>query len=240
MEMADYSVLEAELSEILNLSRRPVMLAFRDTAPAGVPKFAGAEPSGCSFWRLAAKGMTFYTSPRDHANCVIGSYTYNYDLPTGRDGDLEEALARLSSLGGIGIKDIAAIPRMKKSPPIVIYSPLGDTPVDPDLVVFVTRPMSAMLLQEAALRSGIGMELASFGAPSCMSLTTALGQGMVTSAGCLGNRIYADLGDDELYVLVAGRFLGRIADAVQYIAESSRKLKQFHRERRRGLSASPE
>jgi uncharacterized protein (DUF169 family) len=107
--------------------------------------------------------------------------------------------------------------------------------MDPDLVIFVARPMQAMVLQEAALRTGIGLQISLFGRPTCMSLATALTQGMVTSAGCLGNRVYTGLSEDELYVLVPGKVLQRIADAVQEIAESNSKIAEYHHERRRSL-----
>jgi uncharacterized protein (DUF169 family) len=240
MEMLDYSIMETKLIRTLGLSRRPVVLAFRDTPPVGISKFAGREPSGCSFWRLAAQGMTFYTIPQDHANCALGSYAYNYDLSPDCEQELENTFSQLASSGYIQIGDISAIPRLKIAPPIVIYSPLGETPIDPDLVVFVIRPMPAMILQEAALRMGIAMELSRLGAPTCMSLTIALNQGMVSSTGCWGNRIFVDLGDDELYVLLAGNCLQKIVDAIQGISESNQKLKEYHRERQRILRASLE
>ena len=62
--MVDYGNIEQRLSETLGLPRRPIAVTFRDTPPMGVPKFTGTEPSGCSFWRLAAEGRTFYTVHR--------------------------------------------------------------------------------------------------------------------------------------------------------------------------------
>ncbi len=233
--MVDYSILEIRLREALGLSRRPVAVAFRESPPVGVTKFAGSEPSGCSFWQLAAGGMTFYTVPSDHCNCVVGSYTHNFSLPPKRAEELEQAFSRITSSGYVKMEEIPSIPRLKQAPNAVIYSPLGDTPMDPDLVIFVARPMQAMVLQEAALRAGIGLQISLFGRPTCMSLPTALTQGMVTSAGCLGNRIYTGLGEDELYVLVPGRFLQRIADAVHEIAESNSKITEYHHERRKSL-----
>jgi len=61
--MPDYRRLEQQFSETLGLERRPVAVKFQKTPPAGVPNFTGTEPSGCSFWRLAASGRTFYTVP---------------------------------------------------------------------------------------------------------------------------------------------------------------------------------
>jgi uncharacterized protein (DUF169 family) len=235
----DYSILEFRLCEALGLSRRPVAVTFRDNPPPGVPKFAGAEPSGCSFWQLAAGGMTFFTVPADHCNCAVGSYTHNFSVSPERAEELAQAFSRITSSGYIKMEEIPSIPRLKEAPNAVIYSPLGDTPIDPDLVIFVARPMQALILQEAALRTGIGLQISLFGRPTCMSLPAVLTQGMVTSAGCLGNRVYTDLGEDELYVLVPGRVLQKIADAVQGIAESNSKITEYHRERRKSLRTTP-
>lgn len=62
--MPDYRFMEQQLSDPLSLQRRPVAVARRETPPAGVPRFTGTEPSGCSFWRIAEGGRTFYTVPR--------------------------------------------------------------------------------------------------------------------------------------------------------------------------------
>lgn len=233
--MTDYSVLDVRLSETLGLSRRAVAVTFRESPPAGVTKFAGTEPSGCSFWQLAAGGMTFYTVPSDHCNCAVGSYTHNFSISPEHAEGLARDFSRITSSGYVKMEEIPSIPRLNKAPNVVIYSPLGSTPTDPDLVIFVARPMQAMIFQEAALRTGIGLQLSLFGRPTCMSLPTALTQGMVTSAGCLGNRIYTGLGEDELYIIIPGRFLQKIADAVLAIDESHSKIEEYHRERRKTL-----
>jgi uncharacterized protein (DUF169 family) len=235
--MLDYSVIEAGLCQILDLPRRPVAVTFRAKAPVGVPKFAGEEPSGCSFWQLASAGMTFYTVPRDHCNCAMGSYTHRFPLPPERAEELKRAFSQLTSSGYINMEEISSIPRMKQAPKAVVYSPLGNTPIDADLVVFVTRPMQAMVLQEAATRLGIGLQHSALGRPTCMSLPSVLAQEMATSAGCLGNRIYSGLGEDELYVIVPGKILGRIAASVNGIAEANLKIAEYHRERRKSLTA---
>ena len=79
--MADYASLEHYLASALSLTRRPVAIAFRESAPPGVAQLSGTQPSGCSFWRLASAGQVFYTVPSDHYNCPVGSYTHNIPLP---------------------------------------------------------------------------------------------------------------------------------------------------------------
>src|SRR5881296_2793025 len=148
--------MERQLSEILGLQRRPVAVAFRDTPPTGVAKFAGTEPSGCSFWRVAAGGRTFYTVPSDHYNCAIGSHTHRIPLPPERAEELDRTLALMTGIGYLGMEEIPGIPRLPETPGVVIYAPLGDTPVDPDVVLVAGRPGQLMLLLEAALRGGVG------------------------------------------------------------------------------------
>jgi uncharacterized protein (DUF169 family) len=234
--MTDFGSMEQRLSGILRIERRPVAVTFRETAPAGVAKFTGTEPSGCSFWRLAAAGRTFYTVPSDHFNCAIGSYTHNISLPPDRARELDQTLAFMGGLGYVKMEEIPGIPRLPKTPGVIIYAPLGDTPVDPDVVLFSGRPGRLMLLQEAAVRAGVGAQVPFAGRPTCMALPAALARGVIASTGCIGNRVYTGLGEDELYLAVPGRDLVRIADAVQTIVEANAKLSEYHRGRRQALA----
>jgi uncharacterized protein (DUF169 family) len=237
--MIDYSALELQIGEALRLTRRPVAVAFRDNPPPGVPKFAGQEPSGCSFWRLASGSMTFYTIPSDQENCALGGHIHNIPLAPERSGEYEKALSMMTNNGYIKMEEILSIPRLKVPPKIIVYAPLGDTPVRPDLVIFVVRAMQTMVLQEAALRSGIGLHLSPLGKPACMSLPVALTkQDLITSAGCIGSRVYTDLGDDELYLIVPGRVLQKITDEVQLIAGANAKTIEYYRQQRKAYETS--
>jgi hypothetical protein len=109
--MTDYRTLEQRLSETLRLQRRPVAITFRETPPAGVSLFAGVEPSGCSFWRIAAGGRTFYTIPNDHYNCAIGSYTHNLPLPPERARELDQTLAFMTGISYLRMEEIPVEPR---------------------------------------------------------------------------------------------------------------------------------
>lgn len=234
--MVDYRTMERQLIEVVRLQRRPVAVTFRDTAPTGVAKFAGTEPSGCSFWRIAAGGRTFYTVPADHYNCAIGSYTHNLALPQDRAKELDETLSLMTGVGYLKMEEVPGIPRLPTPPGVVVYAPLGDTPVEPGVVVFSGRPGRVMLLQEAALRAGVGAQVPLFGRPTCAALPAALAFGVVASTGCIGNRVYTDVGEDELYVTVPGKDLPRIAEEARTIAAANDKLSGYHRGRRQALA----
>jgi len=236
MIMLVYRQLEDRFAGPLHLGRRPVAVAFRESPPPDVSKFDGVTPSGCSFWRIAAEGRTFYTVPTDHFNCPIGSYTHNVPLPEHRSAELHQALGLMTSIGYIKMEDIPGVFRLPSVPAAIIYAPLGDAPVDPDVVLFSGRPASVMLLEEAAMRAGVAAQLPMLGRPTCMAIPAALAQGTVASSGCIGNRTYTGLGDDEMYVAVPGRDLERIASEVETIAAANQKMAEYHRERRELLT----
>ena len=236
--MTEWSEIEQHLADrVGSAARRPVAVAFRATPPAGVARFGGTEPSGCSFWRLAAAGRVFYSVPADHHNCPIGSYTHGISLPSERAAELEQALGLMSGLGYVRMEEVAGIPRLPHAPGVVVYAPLGQTPVDPDVVVIAGRPGRVMLLLEAAGRAGVGVQPALLGRPTCMALPAALTGGSVASTGCIGNRVYTDLGDDELYVAMPGRDVGRIVAELGTIVAANDSLADYHRQRRQTLAS---
>ena len=231
-----WTEVEQGLQRDLNLSRRPVAVAFRDTPPADVPAFTGSEPSGCSFWRLAGAGRAFYTVPGDHYNCPIGSHTHAISLPAARAPELEQTLGFMAGLGYVRMEEVPGIPRLPRTPGAVVYAPLGDTPVDPDVVLVAGRPGRLMLLMEAAGHAGVTTQSGLLGRPTCMALPAALAGGAVASTGCIGNRVYTDLGDDELYVAVPGRDVARVAASLTAIIAANDTLAAYHRDRRRTLA----
>jgi uncharacterized protein (DUF169 family) len=234
--MASWAEVEQGMRSVLSLSRRPVAVAFRDAPPVGVPAFAGTAPSGCSFWRLAADGRAFYTVPGDHYNCPIGSHTHAITLPPPRASELEQTLGFMAGLGYVRMEEVPGIPRLPRPPGAIVYAPLAETPVDPDVVLVAGRPGRLMLLMEAAGHAGVATQPGWLGRPTCMALPAALAGGAVASTGCIGNRVYTDLGDDELYVAVPGRDVARLVASLTTIVDANDTLAAYHRDRRRTLA----
>jgi uncharacterized protein (DUF169 family) len=234
--MIEYGAIERRLREHLGLIRRPVAVAFCEAPPAGVKQFSGSEPSGCSFWRLAMEGRAFYTVPADHYNCPVGAHTHNIPLPSERAGELPQVLEIMTGLGYLKLEEVPGIARLSKTPGAVVYAPLGDTPIDPDVVLFIGAPGRVMLLQEAALRAGVATNVPFLGRPTCMALPAALAAGALASTGCIGNRVYTGAGDDELWVAVRGRDVARVADEAETIAKANVALADYHRGRRATLA----
>ena len=234
--MNQYSSVETKISKSLSLKKRPVAVKFLETPPQGVTKFEGAEPSGCSFWRIAAAGKTFYTVPSDHYNCAVGSHTHNIPLPPELAKELEQTLSFMTDIGYIKMEEVPSIPQLAKMPGAVVYSPLGDAPGAPDVVIFAGPAAQIMLLQEAAQRAGRTAQFPMLGRPTCMAIPAAMAKGAVTSSGCIGNRVYTDLADGELYSMVPGKDLERVADELETITSANAELHEYHRSRRQEIS----
>ena len=74
------------------------------------------------------------------------------------------------------------------------------------------------------------------GRPTCIALPAALQHGTLTSLGCIGNRVYTGLGEDEMYVVVRGRDLEAVAEALTTTENANAALEEYARERREQLS----
>src|SRR5271170_847085 len=233
----NWKQLEDKIGAAVKLARRPVAVSFLDAEPADVKKFEGTEPSGCSFWRLAAGGQTFYTVPENHFNCAVGAYTHNIALSPEREKETEQTLKMMFDLGYVKPEEVPQIPRLAKAPAAIVYAPLGESPVAPDVVLFACKPSGAMLLSEAANRAGVSSGAPALGRPTCMALPASLQHGAILSLGCMGNRVYTGLADDEMYIVLRGKDLEAVAEALGVISSANIALQQYAQGRRAELAS---
>src|SRR5271170_268328 len=228
--------LEQQIAAVTKSLRSPVAVTFLEETPMNAKKFEGTEPSGCSFWRLAAGGRTFYTVPENHFNCAVGAYTHNITLSPEREKETDQTLKMMFDLGYVKPEELPQIPRLAKAPAAIVYAPLGDAPVAPDVVLFACKPSGAMLLSEAANRAGVSSGAPALGRPTCMALPASLQHGAILSLGCMGNRVYTGLSDDEMYFVLRGKDLAAVADALTVITTANAALNDYATGRRSQLA----
>jgi hypothetical protein len=94
-----------------------------------------------------------------------------------------------------------------------------------------------MVLNEAATRAGVPARLPLLGRPTCMALPVALGGSAAMSLGCIGNRVYTGLDEDELYVALPGRDVPRVVAELATITAANTALAEYHTRRRAELEA---
>jgi uncharacterized protein (DUF169 family) len=223
---------ERQLTELLGLRASPVAVSYRPSAPASVPRIGTVGPSGCSYWKLAGEGQVFYTEATDHYNCPIGSYTHNIDLPPSKEQELQGLVETMVGLEYLRLEEVPQIPRRREPFGVAIYAPLRSAPVPPDVILIRGNARQMMLLTEAAALAGAGAGRGLMGRPTCAALPAAIQDRQLhASVGCIGNRVYTGLGDDELYMVLPGSQLEAILEKLATIVHANRELEQFHRSR---------
>ncbi|HSB42707.1 MAG TPA: DUF169 domain-containing protein [Methylomirabilota bacterium] len=227
------------LTELLDLASAPVAVTFTATAPAGVPRVARTGPAGCAYWRQAAEGAAFYTEAADHYNCPVGSFTHGVTLPPGRAKELEDVVGTMVGLQYIRMEEVGALPRRAEPFRVAVYAPLAEAPVPPDVVLVRGRARQIMLVAEAARAAGIAGDAAAMGRPACAMIPAVLGGAHgVTSLGCIGNRVYTGLGDDELYFTIPGPRIGDVVERLEAVTRANHELEKYH-QGRRAIIGSP-
>ena len=221
------------LSTTLGLSKQPIAVGFFDEAPAGVEQWkGGAVPAGCSFWREAMNGQTFYTVPSDHYNCAVGAYTHNIPQPADRSAALNDTIGFMVASGYLQMAEVPMIPVLPRTPEYIAYGPVEDKKFRPDAVIIAARPAEMMLIYEAALRSGAGsIATPSLGRPGCAVLPMSLNSGFTAlSFGCKGNRTFTGLPAEEMYISIPGAKWVAFVDALQPIVQSNATMESHYKQ----------
>jgi uncharacterized protein (DUF169 family) len=228
-----------EIAEILRssltLTVPPVAITLTDSAPVGIPFFSGRVAAGCRFWQEAAT-RTFVTAPRDHDLCAIGTFTHNLEVTAAHETDRRDALQVFADLGYVRPEDIPAIPVLAGRPAFVVYGPLADAALVPDVVLLFVRADQTLILSEASQSMEGGLPPA-MGRPACAIVPQAKNTGRTAlSLGCCGARAYLDtLTEDVALYAIPGHALEAFAQRVAQLAKANGILTTFHRIRRRDV-----
>ena len=221
-----------EIQKLLGLKLPAVAIAFRDTAPAGIPRVTSPTAAGCGYWKLAAEGQVFYTEASDHYTCPVGAHTHGIDLPPQVATELNGLVQTMVGMQYLTMADIPMIPRRQEPFHVAVYAPLTKATFTPDVVLIRGIVRQLMLLAEAAQSAGIAGGSATMGRPTCAVLPETLQSGQTASSfGCIGNRVYTGLGDDEGYYAIPGATIAAVVQKLAIIIEANRQLEVFHRSR---------
>ncbi len=197
----------------------------------------GQSPAGCRFWQEAASRV-FATTAADHSLCSIGQYTHNLEMSPASSTDLMDALKVFGELSYVREQDVAMIPVLGSKPKYVVYGPLGQIPVDPDVVLLFVRADQTLILSEASQQLENGMPPA-MGRPACAVIPQAKNTGRsALSLGCCGARAYLDvLANDVALYAIPGASMGAFAERIASLSKANEILTKFHQIRRRDIEA---
>ena len=71
-----------------------------------------------------------------------------------------------------------------------------------------------------------------------MAIPAALSGGVASSLGCIGNRVYTGIADDQFYTVIAGADLNAIVGELDTIVTANATLAEYHQARRATLATA--
>jgi uncharacterized protein (DUF169 family) len=231
------SQLAGALTTSLDLKQPPVAISFTDTLPAGVAVYSGRVPAGCKFWEDGATAA-FATSAADHSLCAIGVHTHNLQSSPAQQADLMDALKVFADLEYVRPQDLAFIPVLDSKPAYVVYAPLAQAPLPPDVVMLFVNAGQTLILSEA-VQQVESQNAPAMGRPACAVVPQVMNSGRAAlSLGCCGARAYLDnLTEDVALFGIPGSRLEAYVERIGSLAKANGTLSKFHQIRRSEVAA---
>jgi len=123
-------------------------------------------------------------------------------------------------------------------PKYVVYAPLSETPLPPDVVLLLANSNQTLVLSEAAQQVEGGTPPA-MGRPACAVIPQVANTGRAAlSLGCCGARAYLDvLTDDIALFAIPGAKLQAYVERILALANANSVLTRFHVLRRKEIGA---
>lgn len=233
----NYVELAHTLGICLNLYHSPVAISFADSLPAGAAKHAGRVPAGCRFWQDGATTV-FATSATDHELCAIGVYTHHLQPSPAQQTDLIDTLKIFGQLDYVRDEDLPLIPMLEKQPQYVIYAPLAEAPLAPDVVLLFVNAGQTLILSEA-VQQVEHQNAPAMGRPACAVVPQVMNTGRAAlSLGCCGARAYLDVLTDNVAIFaIPGARLEVYVQRIEALTKANAVLARFHEIRRRDVGA---
>lgn len=215
----DWNDLAARLSASLSLAAAPIAITFRGAPADSVAAIdapmpppledgrTGRVPAGCVFWMHATE-KTFNTVAQDHGNCSVGSLTHGFKTldEVAGNGDV----AALLETGWVTMDVVPQIPVVTEKPGAVVYGPLAQSPLDPDVVLLRLNAKQLMVVSDAV--PGLRIE----GKPQCHIVAIAKEQGEIAaSVGCALSRVRTGMAATEMTCAIPASRVGEVVAAIE-------------------------
>jgi uncharacterized protein (DUF169 family) len=150
---------------------------------------------------------TFSTIAEDHVNCSVGSVTHGFKT-LDEVGDMSDVAALLDS-GWVSMEVVPQIPVVTEKPGAVVYGPLAETPLDPDVVLLRVNGKQLMTISDAW--PGLRIE----GKPQCHIIAIAKEQGEpAASVGCALSRVRTGMNVSEMTMAIPAPRLAEFVEAL--------------------------
>ena len=224
----DWGALAQRLMAGIGTDIQPIAITFSSERPEGVSAFddampgamndgrTGRVPAGCVFWMKSAD-RTFSTVAEDHGNCSVGSMTHGFQTLDEVAGNSD--VAALLESGWVTLDVVPMIPVVTQKPGAVTYGPLGETPIDPDVVLLRVTGRQLMVLSDGL------PELSIQGKPQCHIVAIAKEQGVAAaSVGCQLSRVRTGMPNSEMTCAIPAGQLSQVVERIEHAGQADRAV----------------
>lgn len=226
----DHRKISQEIVSALNLAIPPVALTFVDGQPEGIEIIEGEVPSFCAFWRLA-ETQVFYAPADKHYNCPIGAMVLGIDMPPEVQEELKTLVEKMCHSSYLCEDEPANIPTLSNQKGGVVYGPLKDFPIEPQLILMWLTPAQAMIFNEAlgSCKWAESSQTMALGRPACTAIPTALNQSsFAQSLGCAGMRTFTEIGDDQILAILNFREADSFLENMKVTLAANKEMEKYY------------
>ena len=226
----DNSKINQEIVSAFGLDIPPIAMAFVDNQPQGVETMEEEVPSFCTFWRMAEK-KSFYAPANKHYNCPIGAMVLGFEMPKEVQDQLGGLVKKMCECSYLSEDEPANIPTITEKKAGVVYGPLKDFPVAPQLILMWLKPSQAMIYNEVlgCCKWSGSMDSMALGRPACAVIPTTLNKspfGM--SLGCTGMRTFTEVSDDHILATLNCAEIDSFLTSLQTTLSANKEMKEFY------------
>ena len=228
----DWQSLNDRLVATLKPLAAPVAISFHapgETPPASRvdPTYpepnehgrTGQVPAGCVFW-MHGSTDTFATVAADHANCSVGSFTHGF--LTLEEAASKDDVGAVLEAGWVDEASVASLPRVTERPESVVYGPLAESRVTPDVVLLRINGLGLMTLKGAC------PEVSIEGKPQCHIVAMAKERNTVAaSVGCALSRSRTGMRPEEMTCVIPGARLAELVETLEATVGLDRAMASY-------------
>ncbi len=228
-----------EITSAFGLDIAPIAMALVDDQPQGVEAIEGEFPSFCTFWRIAEE-KTFYAPAQKHYNCPIGAMVLGFEMPKEVQEQLGGLVKKMCECSYLSEAEPAHIPTIKEKKAGVVYGPLKDFPVEPQLILMWLKPSQAMVYNEVlgCCKWSDSMQSMALGRPACAVIPTTLQKspfGM--SLGCTGMRTFTEVSDEHILATLNCEEIDSFMTNLATTVAANKEMKEFYLEHKKNITA---
>ena len=228
----DWHSLNDRLVATLKPFAAPVAISFHapgetPPAPRVEPSYpppnkhgrTGQVPAGCVFW-IRGAADTFTTEASDHANCSVGSYTHGF--LTLEEAATKDDVEAVLEAGWVDEAAVTSLPHVTTKPASVVYGPLAESRVAPDVVLLRINGLGLMTLKDAFPDMPIE------GKPQCHIVAMAKEQQTVAaSVGCALSRSRTGMRAEEMTCVIPGARLTEVVEKLEVTVALDRAMGSY-------------